>query len=149
MALSRWEPFLSNDWNRLHNEMDRLFNRLTPDVATSRGLALAYPAVNVWEDNDNFFVEAELPGMQIDKLEMYVKEGNQLTIQGERRPEQRKEKEIWHRQERGFGQFSRVITLPADVNSDKVEAKFENGVLLVTLPKGEHAKPKRITVKAE
>jgi HSP20 family protein len=148
VALTRWEPFLSNEWNRLHDEMDQLFNRFGSAFTGGPALAVSFPAVNLWEDSNNFYLEAELPGMQLDKVEIYVTEGNQLTIQGERQPEQVADG-IWHRQERGFGRFSRVIALPAAVNPDKVEAHFEQGILAITLPKAEHAKPKRITVKAE
>jgi HSP20 family protein len=128
--------------------MDELFDRLGSTYAPGRGLAVAYPAVNCWEDNDNIHVEAELPGMQLNNMEIYVNEGNLLTIQGNRQPEQIANG-VWHRQERGFGQFSRVITLPAAVNPDKVEARFEQGILSIKLPKAEYAKPKRITVKGE
>jgi HSP20 family protein len=149
MAFVRWEPFSATVWNRLHNEIDGLFDRFSSAYAGRPGLAVSYPPVNIWEDANSFFIEAELPGMQLDKVEIYVTEGNLLTIQGERHPDRQSDKEVWHRQERGFGPFSRVIALPADVNADKVEARFEHGVLLVTLPKAEHAKPKRITVKGE
>jgi HSP20 family protein len=113
-----------------------------------RGLAVSYPAVNLWEDNDNIYVEAELPGMQLGNMEIYVNEGNLLTIQGNRQPEQIPNG-LWHRQERGFGQFSRALPLPAAVNSDKVEAHFDQGILSIKLPKAEYAKPKRIAVKGE
>jgi HSP20 family protein len=83
--------------------------------------------------------------MQLDRLEIYVTEGNQLTIQGERR-QRDLDKGLWYGQERGFGQFSRTVVLPVTVDADKVEAGFEHGVLLVTLPKSEAAKPRRISV---
>jgi HSP20 family protein len=148
VPLTRWEPFVSNPWNRLHNEMERLFDRLSDGFQAGPARAVSFPAVNLWEEANNVFVEAELPGMKLDNLEIYVNEGNQLSIQGNRQPEQIGEG-VWHRQERGFGQFSRVIPLPAAVNPDKVQAKFEQGVLFITLPKAEHAKPRRITVKGE
>jgi len=84
---------------------------------------------------------------QLDHLEIYVAEGTQSTIQGERR-QRELEKGVWHRPERGFGQFSRTILLPVNVDADKVEARFEQGVLFVTLPQSEAAKPRRISVKA-
>ena len=112
------------------------------------GLAGGYPAFNVWEDADKVFVEAELPGLDLKDLEIYVTAGNHLTLKGERKPNV-PEKGLWHRQERGFGKFSRSLTLPFNVDADKVDARFENGVLLVALPKHESARPRKITVKGE
>jgi HSP20 family protein len=127
-------------------EMNRLFDRW--DNGGTQGLAVAYPAVNVWEEGDHVFVEAELPGMDPKDLEIHVTGGNQLTLKGERKPNV-PEKGVVHRQERGFGSFVRVLTLPFPVNADKVDARFENGVLLVKLAKHEAAKPRKIAVKAE
>jgi HSP20 family protein len=133
--------------DRFRTEMNDLFSRIHPSEAW-RSLAFAYPPVNVWEDEQNLFAEAELPGMAMDKIEIYVTEGNQLTIQGERTPVEVKNG-VWHRQERTFGKFSRVIALPVAVDAIKVEARFENGVLRLTLPKSEAAKPRKIAVKGE
>src|SRR5207249_4196547 len=84
-------------------------------------------------------------GMHLDHLEIYVTEGNKLTIQGERR-QRELDKGVWYGRERGFGHFSRTIMLSVIVDADKVEARFKHGVLFVTLPKNEAAKPRRITV---
>ena len=130
---------------RIRDEMSRLveaFGRRWPALAAS------YPALNVRQDDNNIFVEAELPGMDLSDLEIYVSGGNQLTIKGERKPVQI-EKAVWHRQERGFGKFTRVLTLPVPVDTDKVQARLANGILTITLPKSEEAKPKKIAVKAE
>jgi HSP20 family protein len=150
MFMTRWEPHanLWSEMDRFRNQMNELFGRYGTGAPSWPGLAYSYPPLNLWEDGDHVYVEAELPGMQLDGLEIYVSQGDQLTIQGERKPLEA-EKGVWHRQERGFGKFSRVITLPVPVDADKVEARFENGVLLVTLPKSEMARPRRITVKAE
>lgn len=150
MMTTAWEPF-TNMWgelNRFRNQMDRLFESYGFDDADWRGLAVAYPPVNIWDDSDNVYAEAELPGLQMNDLEIYVTSGNQLTLKGQRK-EPAVEKGVWHRQERGFGTFTRVITLPMDVNADKIEAKFANGVLTITMPKDEAAKPRRIQVLAE
>jgi len=148
MLLTRWRPFAWNQFNQLQNEVNHLFERMNLDRLSWPGLGGTYPPVNVWEEGDNVYAEAELPGMQLDYLEVYVSDGNQLTIQGERQPVA-SEKGVWHRQERGFGKFSRVLTLPVVVDADKVEARFDQGVLRVTMPKSEAARPRRITVKAE
>ena len=104
--------------------------------------------VNLWEDEHAVYAEADLPGLDPAKLDISVTEGNQLlTIQGERFAPEIKGA-TWIRQERPFGQFARVIGLPALVDADRVEAKYENGVLAVVLPKSEAAKPRKITVKS-
>lgn len=149
MMTTAWEPFtMWRELNQFRNQMDRLFESYGFDDAGWRGLAVAYPPVNIWDDSDNVYAEAELPGLQMNDLEIYVTSGNQLTLKGQRK-EPAVEKGVWHRQERGFGTFTRVITLPMDVNADKIEAKFANGVLTITMPKDEAAKPRRIHVLAE
>jgi HSP20 family protein len=130
---------------RFRDEMNRLFESFGGE---GPALATSYPPLNVWEDDANVYAEAELPGMDLSDLEIYVTGGNQLTIKGERKPPQ-VDKAIWHRQERGFGSFTRVLALPTLVDPDKVQARLVNGVLTVTLPKSEAAKPKKIAVKAE
>jgi HSP20 family protein len=147
MRQTRWQNFnpIFSQVQQLQTEMNRLFDRWGDNG--SRGYAAAFPAVNVWEDADTVFVEAELPGMDAKDLEIHVTGGNQLTIKGERK-QQTPPKGVVHRQERGFGTFTRVLTLPFAVNADKVDAKFENGVLVISLPKHEGAKPRKITVKA-
>ena len=150
MLATRWQPF-TNLWQELtqfRNEMDRLFQSYGFDAGGGPALAVAYPALNVWEDGDNVYAEAELPGMELSDLEIYVTGGNQLTLKGERK-QPPVEKGVWHRRERGFGSFARVITLPVDVDPDRVEARFAHGVLTITMPKSEAARPRKITVKAE
>jgi len=149
MRLSRWEPF-SPMWDRLRRfqgEMNRLFDRWGGDGGAEFAWA-SFPPVNVWEEGEEVFVEAKLPGFDFKGLEIYVTGGNQLTLKGERK-QPVVEKGLWHRQERGFGRFSRTLTLPFPVDSDKVDARLENGVLLVKLAKHESAKPRKIPIKAE
>jgi len=145
MALSRWQPLVAGEFNRLQNEMNRIFNHLGVRPAWP-GLSFSYPAINVWEDDNTIYAEAELPGLVQEHIEVYVTEGNQLTLQGERKPVERPTG-AWHRRERGFGKFSRTLTLPADVDADKVEARLEHGVLHITLPKSATARPRKIAVK--
>ena len=150
MRATRWQPANSvwNQLQQLQQEMNHLFSRWGEDGGRWLGLAGGFPAVNVWEDADRVFVEAELPGLDLKDLEIYVTGGNQLTLKGERKANA-PEKGLWHRQERGFGKFSRSLTLPFNVDADKVDARFENGVLLVKLPKHESARPRKIAVKGE
>jgi HSP20 family protein len=133
-------------WEDL-NRMTQWLSEFAGEPATAPGLANAYPPVNLWEDDNNVYVEAELPGLAREQLEIYVNEGNRLTFQGERKPFEAKG--VWHRLERGFGRFGRTVELPAPVEADKVEARFEQGVLFVTLPKSVVARPRRITVKSD
>jgi HSP20 family protein len=130
----------------LQSEMNRLFDGYGPplDGGTWTRTA-AFPALNVWDDGDSLFAEAEIPGVDQNDLEVYAV-GNELTIKGSRKPREGKDL-AYHRKERGVGEFTRVITLPIDIDADKVQASLANGVLTVTLPKAEEAKPKRITVK--
>ncbi|MEM6470692.1 MAG: Hsp20/alpha crystallin family protein [Planctomycetota bacterium] len=144
MLATRWEPW--TEMNRLSREMDRLFGRGAGGVGRSFAVG-SYPALNIWVDDDNLYAEAELPGFQLDGLEIFVT-GNQLTIKGERRPPEH-EDGTWHRQERGYGKFNRMIEVPGDVDCNRVSAEFKNGVLYITLPKSEAVKPRRIKVKAK
>jgi HSP20 family protein len=146
MNNSRLLPTLWASFDRLHGEMDRLLDHWGVDFP--RGAVGAFPPVNVFEDADSFRVEAELPGLTQEQLQVSVTNRNHLTLQGERLAEENT-KGRWHRRERGFGRFQRVLKLPTPVDADRIEAKFDNGVLSVVLPKAEEAKPRRITVKAE
>jgi HSP20 family protein len=130
---------------RLHDEMNRLFGRFGNGV---REFArTVFPPLDVWEDDVNLYVEAELPGYSLNELEIYVTGENQLSIKGERKaPEPGNG--TWHRQERGYGAFNRLMEMPSAVDSDKVSADFKNGVLTITLPKKEGARPRRIDVKS-
>jgi HSP20 family protein len=143
--LARWQPLsgVQNDLHRLQSEMDRLFGRTGNGARSS----YVYPAMNLWHDDESFYVEAELPGMEFSDIEIYVDGGNKVTIKGERRPPQ-EEEGAWHRRECGYGKFSRTFELPSAVDAEKVEAVLTNGVLSITLPKPEEVKPKRISVKA-
>jgi HSP20 family protein len=133
-----------SEMNRLRNELDRLFT----GNGMRRFAASVYPPVNLWEDDDNLYLEAELPGLDLDGLEILVTGDVQLSLKGERnQPEV--QQGTWHRQERGYGSFSRVIELPQYVDADKVSAQFKLGVLTLTMPKKEEAKARRIEVKSD
>ena len=136
--------------SRLRDEVDRLFGEFSNEWPSFSPFNLiagrAFPALNVWEDDQNVYAEAELPGMSMENIEVLVT-GNELTIKGER-AEQSPEGASYHRRERGAGTFSRVLRLPVDVNADKVTAALKDGVLTVTLPKTAVAKPRKIKVKA-
>ncbi len=147
--LTRWHPFreMRHEMRRVQREMNRLFGLRGFDFETWPALAVSYPPVNLWEDDDFVYAEAELPGLKLPALEITVSMGNQLTLKGKREPAA-PEKVEWHRQERGFGSFERTIELPVSVDASKVEARLENGVLTIKMAKSPAAKPKKILVKA-
>ena len=130
---------------RLRDEMDRLFAGVSEGLAPWAGLisGSGFPALNMWEDDRNLYVEAELPGLRMDDLELLVS-GGELTIKGERKQESEGEDVTYHRRERGTGEFTRVVRLPVPVEADKVEGAFKAGVLTITLPKSESARMRRI-----
>ena len=142
-----WQSFpdARAEMNRLRDEMGRLFDRWgNGQRMASRSV---YPPLNLWEDEGHLYVEAELPGLDLSDLEIYVTGDNTLNIKGERKQPEMSQG-TWHRQERGHGAFSRLIELPSPVNSDTVTAEFQHGVLTITLPKREEARPRRIAVKS-
>jgi HSP20 family protein len=140
MFVTRWAP--RPTWNRLaqlHHEMHRAFDHANE--------ATAYPAINVFEDADAYHLEAEVPGLDLADLELTVTGPGEFTLKGERKanvPAQ----STSHRQERATGTFLRSVTFPAMVDAEHVEAKLENGILRVRLPKHEQAKPRKIAVKS-
>ncbi len=137
--------FSTNRVDELRRDLDRLFNAF--DAGLSRrpfARATGYPAVNIWDAGDRLCVEAELPGVGKNDLEILAV-GNELTIKGRRGPMEGQW--TYHRHERGVGEFARSITLPSEVDASKVEAVAHNGVLRINLPKAEAAKPRQITVK--
>jgi HSP20 family protein len=138
-------PFgsLWNEVNSMQHEFAKFFGRGGNFATPERTSA---PLLNVWEEENVLFVEADLPGVDPAKIDVTVTEGNRLTIQGERAAPEIKGA-VWVRQERPTGRFIRTIELPLLVDAEKVEAKFEQGVLKLTLPKHEAAKPRKIEVK--
>lgn len=133
MPLSR---SFAREMNRLHQELEQAFG-----AVTSKG----NPALNLWEDENSFHVETELPGYDASQIEAFIVGNEQLVIKGERSVTSY-DKAVCHRQERTAGCFERTITLPKPVNGDNVQAKFTHGVLHLTLAKSPEAKPKKIEI---
>lgn len=132
----------------LRNDVDRLFDRMTdgfPRTQAGWGSLAAFPAVNLWEDEKNMYVEAELPGVMMKDIEVSVM-GDELSLKGERK-DGAGEGSTYHRRERGIGTFARVFRLPVEIDAEKVEATMRNGVLLITLPKAAAARPRKVAVK--
>lgn len=120
-------------------------NRLFENYADWRE---GFPPVNIWSNNEEIILKAEVPGVDPKNINLDVN-GDQVSISGERKPDLPSEGVTCHRSERSVGSFSRSFRLPYDVDSGKVAAKYGNGVLTVTLPRIESAKPRKITVQTE
>lgn len=148
MAIERWDPF--RDFLALQDEVGRLFERVYGSGQTERRPRLVAwtPVVDMADRGSEVVVKAELPGLEPDDVEILVEE-DALTIKGERSFEQEHKEENYYRIERRYGSFERRLPLPANIKRDDVTAGFANGVLEVTLPKAEEAKPKHIKVKVE
>lgn len=129
---------------RLHSEMNRLIEHFFEDMPETRPYGTGYPALNMWEDGDNAYIECELPGLTLDDIEVLVS-GSDVTLKGTRKIGEH-QNASWHRRERAQGSFARTLTLPWEVDSDKVTATFRDGVLIVQLPRAESAKPKKVKV---
>ena len=139
-----WTP--SNRFTSLRGQVNRLFDLsfsgLTGEGRSFNGWS---PALDVYQDKDHVFVKAEVPGMKKEEIEITLDDGV-LSIAGERKHEEESKQGNSFRSERFFGRFHRSVTLPATVDSTRVTAAYKDGVLTVTLPKAEEAKPKQIQV---
>jgi len=133
------------EMERMRREMNRLFSNY-PATSGAR-VTPGYPAMNVWTNENGAVVTAELPGIDPDALDIVVVE-NTLTLSGERKSDELKEGEVYHRRERGYGKFTRSFQLPFNVEANNVQAIYEKGILHITLPRTEADKPRKITVKA-
>ena len=130
----------------LRDELDRLFESPWAELTrTSQLLSGWTPALDVHEDKDNFVIQAELPGMKREEIDVSLHDGA-LSISGERKTEKKYEEAEVYRTERFFGKFQRTVTLPAPVAADKVKAQYKDGVLTITLPKTEDKNTRRIPV---
>ncbi len=146
MNLVRWNPW--RDMTTMHGRLNRLVN--DPFFRTHRfddevSLGLWNPVVDLYEKDDNFVIKAELPGVDKNDIGIDLKDGV-LTLSGERSDNSEVNDDNYYRRERTYGKFQRVFTLPADVDSDKINAEFKDGVLVVEIPKPEKSKPKSITI---
>lgn len=162
MTLTRWQTpqnTASSPFRRITNirdEVDELFDyafgRLLGSQELPRNgaqfLDAWAPAVDLYEDKDTITVRAELPGMKKEDIDINLHDGF-LIISGERKQDQKFETADSYRSERFLGRFHRTISLPSEVDSDKITASYNDGVLSVTLPKSEKAKPKQIPISVK
>lgn len=149
MTLVRWQPYhRQNPWagfTRMQKHMNRVFDSYFDNVDDSL-ITSWKPRVEVKEFPEQFVLAAELPGIEKKDIKIEI-QNDVLSISGERQSDIEQEKQSYHIRERSYGKFKRSFELPTQVVADKIEAEFSNGVLSLSIPKAEEAKPKQIEVK--
>ena len=140
MALVRWRPMNELD------DMSRLFDEMWRRSARQGGGTNWYPAIDVRENENEYKIVAELPGMNKDDVKISVTD-NIVTIRGEKKAQVEETNENWHQMERAYGAFERSFTLGTSVDASGVTARFESGVLTVLLPKSVEARPREIRIE--
>jgi len=148
MDLVRWRPFrdLATMQEEMNSLFDRLFDRFPERKDISEGIWS--PCVDISETKDDLVITAEIPGMKKDDIKISLND-NILTLKGEKRQEKVVDEENYHRIERSYGALHRSFTLPTTVQQDRVKASYKDGVLQITLPKAEEAKPKEIAIEVK
>ncbi|HUL34835.1 MAG TPA: Hsp20/alpha crystallin family protein [Candidatus Eisenbacteria bacterium] len=144
-AISRFEPFAGLT---LQDQVNRLFNEAFSRTPEEGAITSWAPAVDIYETEHELVVKADLPDVKPEELDIRV-ENNILTIRGERKFEKKVTEDKYLRVERSYGSFSRSFSLANSVNPEAIKAEYKNGVLTLTVPKREEAKPKQIKVNVE
>lgn len=159
MTLIKWHPLrdvtawhpvtdLASEFTTMQHEIDRMFDRFRGGVVDDNATSTWLPAVDIVEKANGYLVSVELPG--VDKKDVKITVQNDvLTVRGEKKQESEKTGENYHRVERSYGIFQRSFTLPTSVKNSQIEASYDNGVLTISLPKAEEAKPKEIEVQVK
>jgi HSP20 family protein len=147
MTLVKWMPRRAMiNW---HSDIDRwMDNFFGSDFRLNDNISTIRPMVNVEETENEFIISAEIPGMEKKDITIVVNNGV-LSISGEKKDESETKEKNYHRIERSYGKFERSFVLPDGVDHDKIDANYKNGVLELSLPKMEEAKPKQIEVKVK
>ncbi|MBI5019808.1 MAG: Hsp20/alpha crystallin family protein [Ignavibacteriales bacterium] len=152
MTLIRWNPLRDvSAWHpvsfeNMQREIDRVFNNFRSDILGVEGSKTLMPVVDIIERENEYNIKVELPGVEKKDVKITVQD-DVLTIKGEKRQENERKGDNYHHVERSYGIFQRSFPLPTSVQGEKIDASFENGVLSLTIPKLEEAKPKEIEVK--
>lgn len=147
MPVVRWEPF--RDLVALQSRVNRILGDRLGHVVGEESLTGTFtPPVDIYESADALVLEADVPGMNLEDLDIRV-EDNTLTVHGERKPRQDVPEESYHRAERCYGVFTRSFSLPNTIDADKIQASYNNGVLLLSMAKREEAKPRQIKVQVK
>jgi HSP20 family protein len=135
----------SNNFDQLRREVLRLFDGQSSPQAGSTSAGV-FPPLNITQDENNFYLRAEVPGVKADELSITAVK-NRLSIAGRREIAKEHERVSYHRRERAEGSFNRTVTLPVELDAERIEARYADGILALTLPKAEEAKPRQIVVK--
>lgn len=146
MAMTRWD----RDLARFQNRLGRLFDdalRGEREPEEAWGLSEWAPPVDIYEQDGNLVLKAELPGVRSDDVKVHL-ENNVLTIRGERKTEQEVQRENYHRMERSYGSFVRSFSLSPQYDQEKIEAAFQDGILRIMIPRSEKARPRQIPIGA-
>jgi HSP20 family protein len=133
------------DFDQLRREMLRLLDTAGSDGAAEPGAGV-FPPMNITQDDSNFYVRAEIPGIKPAELSISALR-NRVSISGKREIPREQDRVSYHRKERPEGTFNRALTLPTEVDADRVEARYADGILSLTLPKAEQAKPRQIAIR--
>jgi len=145
MKLQKWNPF--DEFDKLYSDVNKVFRQSPFTSKTEGGAAPGFvPAVDIYEDDEKTELHVEVPGIEKDAIDVKIDNGV-LTIKGERKFQHQEQKDKHFRLERSFGMFERSFTLPDYVDAEKIEGKYDNGVLILSLPKQPKAKPKKIEIK--
>ena len=151
MNLVRWRSGVRHPWHDvagLGAEMNRLFGLTANDGRHVAADGAWHPRVDIYEEKENVIVRAELPGLGKDDIDVHV-EDSVLTLKGTKKNESEVKEEEYYRCERRYGTFERTFELPTEVDVGKIKAEFKDGVLTVTLPRTEAAKPKRVDIEVK
>jgi HSP20 family protein len=133
------------DFDQIRREMLRLLDASTGDGSTDPGAGV-FPPLNITQDGDNFYLRAEIPGVKPSEVSISALR-NRVSISGKREIPREHDRVSYHRKERPEGVFDRVVTLPSEVDAERVDARYADGILTLTLPKAEQAKPRQIAVR--
>jgi HSP20 family protein len=134
------------DFDQLRREMLRLLDTAGSDGAVEPAAGV-FPPINITQDDENFYLRAEIPGIKADELSISALR-NRVAISGKRQIPLEHDRASYHRKERPEGVFDRAVTLPTEVDAERVEARYSDGILTLTLPKAEQAKPRQIAVRS-
>lgn len=146
-SLTPWKARLPQFFGDFEREMENLMEQFFSDRNGGSGVQAFAPRTTLAETESEYQVEADLPGIKPSEVQVELR-GNELWLTGDRKQEKEEKGENYHRIEQEYGHFERVIPLAVPVNEDKINARYENGVLKITVPKIEAAKPKRIAISA-
>ena len=133
------------DFDSVRREMLRLLDSVTGDTFGDLGAGV-FPPMNITQDDNNFYLRTEVPGIKPNELSISAVR-NRVSLAGKREIQREHERVSYHRRERAEGSFNRTVTLPTEVDAERVDARYADGVLTLTLPKAEQAKPRQITVR--